>query len=168
MRIISWLVIAGLLGTTLLAKIASADGGVLNQPSGAYQTFKKVVDVLDPQVEELYDLNSKEWRHGLSASLWKFTSNEIYLASARLGYSFDQEPLDDEHKLIYAGLKLDVPGIVTRLTPDTLEAKVGSVGLLKTTASLLGKYAAVGGFLGRDVSADENAYGISVGGRVTW
>jgi len=43
-----------------------------------------------------------------------------------------------------------------------------NVGLLKTTASLLGKYAAVGGFLGRDVSADENAYGVSVGGRVTW
>ena len=86
--------LAMVLGIGLLlmgAGIVQADEtAVLNSPSTAYQTFKKIVDVLDPQVEELYDLNSKEWRHGLSASLWKFTSNEIYLASARLGYSFDQ------------------------------------------------------------------------------
>lgn len=158
-----WLMLGGWWAPT-----AWAEEPVANNPSGSYTVFKRVVDTLDPQVEEIYDLRSKEWRHGVSAAVYRFSSNEVYLASARVGYAFDQDPTSDSNDTIYGGVKLDVPGIVTRLTPAAVETWVSDYSLLNTVTSLLGKYGAVGIIGGRDLSQAKNVYGFSVGGRVTW
>lgn len=137
---------------------------VVNDPSGAYDTVKRVVSVLSPQVEELFDFRDGEWRHGFSAALWTFTSNEIGLGSLRAGYAFGDTD-EDEHNTVYGGLKLDLPGLATRYLPETLKSPF-STGLLHTASSLLGKYGAVGFFFGRDFSQEENVVGVTLGGAI--
>lgn len=140
---------------------------VANNPSGAYQSFKKVVDVLDPNYEQLYDFRGGEWFQGVSASVWRIQSKEFYLASLRVGYAIDQNVTEDDHKTVYGGVKLDVPGLVGRFAPQVVKDWT-SGNVVGSVASVLGKYAAVGGFVGRDVSENITRYGVTVGGRITW
>lgn len=138
---------------------------VVQNPSGAYQTFKKVVDTLDPQVEQIYDFGG-EWYSGASASLWTFTSNEIHLASLRAGYAVDAD-LANDHRAAYGGVKLDLPGLTQRYVPSTIKG-IATAGPLSTLWSLAGRFSSVGFVAGRDFDQDETIVGVSLGSRITW
>ena len=138
------------------------------EESSLYQKVKVVVDTLDPQVEELYSFDTHEWLHGASVALYKLNVHQLPLASLRGGYGFDQDPIEDtSHELIYGSVKLDLPSVAVLLTPEAVESYFQG-GVLGRTTEILGKYAAVGLYGGRDLQTDRWDAGLTAGFRITW
>ena len=138
------------------------------EEASLYQKVKAVVDVLDPQVEELYSFDTHEWLHGTSVALYKLNIHQLPLASLRGGYGFDQDPIEDtSHELLYGAVKLDLPSAAVLLAPESVES-LFSEGVLNRATTILGKYAAVGLYGGRDLQTDRWDAGLTAGVRITW
>jgi len=144
--------------------VAEETPAVLNDPPGVYQKVKAVVDALNPGYDTIYNLwdaNDKggEWSHGVSASLFTITSEEIPLASIRLGYFVD-------HK-IASGVKLDLPGLTRRYVPQTVKG-IATTGYLEALWKVVGKFSAVGFYGGYDFDASNPITAVSLGAHVSF
>ena len=108
----------------------------VEDPKGAFEKAKQVVDVLDPQAELIYSLRKGESYQAWSAAVWKYRSEELILGSARIGYAVD--------KSVYGEFAADLEGLYEKYAPDNLKTTPVAGAVLKLTS----KYARVGWALG--------------------
>lgn len=149
-----WMLVALLAVAPVVNADEVIDAATLNRPAESVETAKRVVNVLEPGAETLYDLNGGEWHTGVSASLWNFASRKVHLASLRLGYADEQT--------IYTGLRADLPGLAERFVPETVKG-YATAGPLRILWAAVGEYAAIGPFVGFDFDHDDARYGLSFG-----
>ena len=136
-----------------------ADEAVLNNAPSSVNKFKAVVNTLSPGFDTLYNVRDGDWEEGVSASLWNFTSDEYLLASLRAGYG--------QQELVYTSLRADLPGISKRFVPATVQG-IATKGYLDVLWNAVGKYGSVGPFVGYAFDDDAVAWGVTLGGQVSF
>ena len=151
--------------------IAFAEEAVVNNPSAAAQTLKKVVDTLSPQADTLYNFwdandDGGEWLRGLSVGIYQPKSNGITLGSLRLGYVGEDGNFTDARGW-YTGANLDLPGLTKRFVPETVKG-VATAGYLGTLWAVAGKYGRVGVNGGYDADRSTPILATSFGVSATW
>ena len=154
-----WVVI-GLLVFGAHVVFAEETAAVANDAPGVVSKVEAVVNALGPGYDALYNFRDGQWEDGWSASLYNFRSQDYLLASARLGYG-------GQDSLLYGSLRLDLPGISHRFVPATIRG-LATAGYLDTVWMLVGKYGTVGPFVGYSWADDAVAYGVTLGGRITF
>ena len=132
---------------------------VLNNPPAAVSLAKSVVQTLSPSYETVWAWNDGTWSQGVSASLYNITSNEIHLASLRVGYATGET--------VYGGVGLDLPGLSKRFIPASIKG-VATVAPLDVVWSVVGKYARIGLVIGNDWNERKLMYGMTVGAAVNF
>lgn len=149
-----------LVGMCLLVPVVYAqDDGVvenapLNDPAGTVGLARSIIDRLDPSYETIWDIYNGGFSQGVSASLYGFTSNDIHLASLRLGVGTGLS--------VYSGVGLDLPGLTKRFIPSVL-ATPASISPLNTLWSIIGKYGRVGVVGGWSWDHDDPVVGVTIG-----
>ena len=140
--------------------VFAAPDAVLNDPPAAVSVVKSVVDKLDSSYETVWDLAEGDFRQGVSAALYGFTSNDIHLASARLGYATGET--------FYGSLALDLPGLSRRFIPQTVKG-LATTAPLDVVWGLVGKYARAGVFGGYTWDRkNRTAYGLTFGAALSF
>ena len=137
----------------------SADDAILNNPTQTVSVFKDAINRLQPSYETVWDVNNGDFSQGLSASLYNFTSQQIPIASVRLGASTGMA--------LYGGGSLDLPGLTQRFIPTTIKG-VATTSPLNVVWSFLGKYARVGVVSGYSWDHDDPVIGITAGAALTF
>lgn len=140
-------------------QVAFGEEAVLNNPPSAVSVLKEVVAKLDPNYETLWTYSDGTFSQGVSASLWNFTSNEIHVASIRLGYGTGER--------LYGGLGLDLPGLTKRFVPAQVKGVV-TTAPFKTLWTLVGRFARVTPIAGYDWQENKAIYGVALGAALTW
>ena len=153
-------VVCGVLWGMAQVVFAEAAPAVVNDAPATVTKVQAVVNALGPGFDELYNFTDGEWREGVSASLFNIKSRKLHLASIRLGYSHQDE-------LVYNSLRLDLPGLSQRFIPDQIKG-VATTGYLKTLWAGVGKYGSVGPFVGYGFDDDAVAWGLTLGGQVSF
>ena len=158
--IICWL---GLTGT--------AQAQVLDSPGKSVGVVKAVVDVLSPQGDTLYnwwDVNDDggEWLRGVSVGVYTLKSEDIPLASLRLGYIGEDGNFTDARGW-YTGANLDLPGLTKRYVPTTIKG-IATKGYLDTLWRFAGKYGRVGAVGGYDADRETPIAGVTFGLSASW
>jgi hypothetical protein len=123
----------------------------VNDAINAKDEAKDLVDVLNPTVEAIYNVQDDEWHVGTSASLYDFESNSIHLGRIKVGYL--------SANAFYGGVDVDLPGIVSRYIGGNWEQ-------LDVVLEKLSKYGSFGYIGGYDVDAERVVHGPSFG--ATW
>lgn len=124
---------------------------VVNDPPSAADSAKHVVDVLNPTVEAVYNIEAGQWQVGTSASLYDFQSNAIHLGRIKAGYL--------SANAFYGGVDVDLPGLAQRYLG-------GKWSQLDTVLDAVSKYGSTGMIVGYDVDANDIAWGPSFGATV--
>ena len=150
-----WLMVGG-----LWTRTAMAEEAVVNNAPATLTKVELVVNALGPGFDEYYNVRDGSWGEGVSAALWNFKSKSYHLASLRLGYGHQDE-------LAYTSLRLDLPGISRRFIPETVRG-VATTGYLDILWNAVGKYGSVGPLLGYSWSDDAVAYGVTLGGQISF
>ena len=132
---------------------------ILNDPPAAVSVARTVIEKLDPSYETFWNLGAGELQQGISASLYGFTSNEIHIASARLGYATNET--------LYGGVSLDLPGLSQRFVPASVKG-IATITPLNTLWAVVGKYARVGIVGGYSWAENEPAYGLTAGAALSF
>ena len=154
-----WIVI-GLLVFGAHVVFAEETAAIANDAPGVVSKVEAVVNALSPGYDAMYNFRDGQWEDGWSASIWNFTSHDYLLASARVGYGANDD-------LIYSSLRLDLPGISHRFVPATVRG-IATTGYLDLLWNAVGKYGTVGPFVGYSWADDAMAYGLTLGGRITF
>ena len=132
----------------------SAVPAVLNDPTQSVSLAKDIINRLNPSYETVWDVYNGEFAQGVSAALYNFTSQEIPIASLRIGASTGMA--------LYSGVSLDLPGIGKRFVPSAI-AGPATTGPLDTVWSVIGKYARVGVVAGYSWDQQDPMLGVTVG-----
>lgn len=144
---------------------------LLNSPSVSGDVAKAGVGMVQPGIEELYDIRKGEWRTGVSASLYTFKSKDVPIVQIRSGYVADYMP--------YVSGPIDLHGVTTRyvvpILPDKAKAWL-TAGPLDLAWTAAGKYGVVGPWAGYNLDKEEDgndeegglAFGVSVGAKFTF
>jgi len=154
-----WIVI-GLLVFGAHVVFAEETAAIANDAPGVVSKVEAVVNALSPGYDAMYNFRDGQWEDGWSASIWNFTSHDYLLASARVGYGANDD-------LIYSSLRLDLPGISHRFVPATVRG-IATAGYLDILWHAVGTYGTVGPFVGYSWADDAMAYGLTLGGRITF
>src|SRR3990167_3259921 len=127
---------------------------VLNDPTEAVSVVKTVISKLSPSYETVWNFRDGTFSQGVSASLYGIGSNNVHLASVRLGFGTNEN--------LYAGLGLDLPGLCRRFVPQTIKG-FATVKPLDISWSVVGNYARVMPIGGYSWGDDAPVYGVSFG-----
>ena len=138
---------------------AFAEEAVLNNPPAAVGVVKAVIQKLDPSYETLWTYSDGTFSQGVSASLYNFASNEIHIASARLGYGTGEK--------LYGGLALDLPGLAKRFVPASVKG-IATVKPLDIFWSVAGRYARITPISGYSWGENKPIYGVAIGAALTF
>ena len=132
---------------------------VLNDPPATVGIVKSVISKLDPSYETVFNFRDGTFSQGVSASLYNVTSNEIHIASVRIGAGTNEA--------LYGGLGLDLPGLTRRFVPATVRgyATARPLDLLWATVGKYGRVSVVGGYAWGD---DAPVYGLTAGAAVSF
>ena len=127
---------------------------LLNDPPESVSLVKEIISRLDFSYETVVDLYNGDAYQGVSGSLYNLTSNDIHLASLRLGASTGMS--------IYSGASLDLPGLTKRYLPPSVQ-DAASPTPLDTVWSVIGKYGRVGLIGGWSFDHDDPVIGMTAG-----
>lgn len=151
------LVICGLLWA--MAQTVKAEEGILNNPPESVALAKTIIGKLDPSYETLWLVSDGTFSQGVSASLWNVASNEIHLASLRMGFGTNEN--------LYGGIGVDVPGLCKRFIPQTIKG-IATMKPLNILWSVAGKYARITPLGGYSWNEEKPIYGMAVGAALTF
>ena len=143
-----------------VTQVTFAEEAIGNNPPVVVSQVTAVVNALGPGFDELYSVRDGEWKEGVSASLWNFSSKSYHLASLRLGYGH-------QDNLVYNSLRLDLPGLSQRFIPADIRG-VATTGYLSALWAAVGKYGSVGPFVGYAFDEQAVDWGVTLGGQVTF
>lgn len=125
-----------------------AEPAIVNDVPNAQQEAKDIIDVLNPTIEAVYNVEAGAWQVGTSASLYDFKSNNIHLGRIKAGYL--------SANAFYGGVDVDVPGLVSRYVG-------GRWSQLDAILDQLSKYGSTGYIVGYDVDAEDVVHGPTFG-----
>lgn len=143
---------------------------VLNSPSVSVDIGKAAANVVQPAIEQLYDLGG-EWRTGASVALYSFRKEDVVLAAIRTGWIVDYAP--------YVSVPVDLKGVTGKYIFPVLPGKAKSwlgAGPLDLAWSAIGKYGVLGPWIGYNFDDEEDGNdsdggivgGVSIGAKLTF
>ena len=121
---------------------------MVNEPTSAAKQATDVIDVLEPTLEAVWNIEAEEWAMGTSLSVYDFQSHNIFLGRVKTGYL--------SSNAFYGGIDVDLPGIVDRYMH-------GGWPHVEKVFSAVAEYARVGYIVGYDLEADNLVHGPSFG-----
>ena len=133
---------------------ALAQESVLDNPISTVSFVKEAIERLDPSYETFWNWGEGAFSQGVSVSLYTFESEEIPVASLRLGAGTGM--------ILYGGVGLDAPGIARRFIPEKIKT-VGGTQPLDDVWSAIGKYGRIGVVGGYSWDDQTPAYGLTFG-----
>ena len=128
---------------------------ILDDPKTAVDKFKQVIDVLNPHVSAYYNFADDDWSDAYTVALYTVKSKEHKLVDLRAGYAGLAPGFGNTALL---GFQVDVQQWIHRYLPEKVARN--------KAVELIGKYAKVGFYGGRNFTDHEWSYGPTFGAEI--